>query len=130
MTTESPARDEPVYVISVAAKLVNLHPQTLRHYERMGLVSPSRSEGNVRLYSARDIERLRKIVRLIDDLGVNLAGVEVILNMSAQIEELQEELERRERELQAEIERLRRRMNPRLEERPRPRLPAAQPQAQ
>ncbi len=53
MTTETPARDEPVYVISVAAKLVNLHPQTLRHYERMGLVTPSRSEGNVRLYSAR-----------------------------------------------------------------------------
>lgn len=96
MAANPKSRDEPLYVISVAAKLVNLHPQTLRHYERLGLVVPSRSEGNLRLYSDRDIERLRKIARLIDDLGVNLAGVEVILNMGEQIEELQERVEQLE----------------------------------
>lgn len=127
MVSRARARGEPVYVISVAAKLVNLHPQTLRHYERIGLITPARSEGNVRLYSDRDIERLRKIVRLTDDLGVNLAGVEVILNMAEQIEELQTQMEQMEAELQAEIERLRRRVPRRLEETSssRPRLPAS-----
>lgn len=127
MVSRARARGEPVYVISVAAKLVNLHPQTLRHYERIGLITPARSEGNVRLYSDRDIERLRKIVRLTDDLGVNLAGVEVILNMAEQIEELQTQMEQMEAELQAEIERLRRRLPRRLEETSssRPRLPAS-----
>ena len=71
--------DEPCYVISVAARLVNLHPQTLRYYEREGLIEPARSSGNVRLYSTRDIERLRRIVRLTGELGINLAGVEVIV---------------------------------------------------
>lgn len=126
MASQARARDEPVYVISVAAKLVNLHPQTLRHYERIGLVTPARSDGNVRLYSDRDIERLRKIVRLTDDLGVNLAGVEVILKMAEQIEELQEQMEQMEAEFRAEIERLRRRPSRRLEDTApsRPRLPA------
>jgi MerR family transcriptional regulator/heat shock protein HspR len=96
--------DEPCYVISVAARLVELHPQTLRYYERMGLVKPTRSEGNLRLYSPRDIERLRKIIRLVDELGVNLAGVEVILNMADRMEQLQQQLG----EMEAEIARLRR----------------------
>jgi MerR family transcriptional regulator/heat shock protein HspR len=88
--------DEPHYVISVAARLVNLHPQTLRHYETLGLVVPQRSQGNIRLYSPRDIERLRKITRLTQQLGVNLAGVEIILRMSEQLEALQAELTRME----------------------------------
>ena len=85
--------NEPCFVISVAAQLLELHPQTLRYYERAGLVMPSRSRGNIRLYSQRDIERLRLIQRLMDDLGVNLAGVEVIMNMTQRIQELENEVE-------------------------------------
>jgi len=81
--------DEPMFVISVAARLVEMHPQTLRYYERAGLVKPKRSRGSIRLYSQHDIERLRKIARLVDDLGVNLAGVEVILNLTEKVESLQ-----------------------------------------
>lgn len=84
--------DEPYYVISVAARLVNLHPQTLRHYEALGLVVPQRSRGNMRLYSPCDIERLQKITRLTQELGVNLAGVEIILRLSEQVEALRAEL--------------------------------------
>lgn len=83
------ASDEPMFVISVAARLVEMHPQTLRYYERAGLVKPKRSRGSIRLYSERDIQRLRKIARLIDDLGVNLAGVEVIINLTEKLEMLQ-----------------------------------------
>jgi MerR family transcriptional regulator/heat shock protein HspR len=104
---QNPDRDEPCYVISVAAKLVELHPQTLRRYEEIGLVKPTRASGR-RLYSPRDLERLRKINRLVNDLGVNLAGVEVILNMSERMKYLQKELDRMQAEFQAEIERLRR----------------------
>ena len=86
--------DEPCYVISVAASILEVHPQTLRYYERAGLVQPSRSRGNIRLYSQQDIERLRLIQRLMDDLGVNLAGVEVILNMTERIKELEQEVAR------------------------------------
>jgi len=100
-------RDEPCYVISVAAKLVELHPQTLRYYERLGLVVPSRSKGKVRLYSPGDIERLQRIARLVDELGVNLAGVEVILNMTGRMEQLQQEMDAVRAELEAEINRLR-----------------------
>lgn len=92
--------EEPVYVISVAAKLCDMHPQTLRLYERLGLVKPSRRDNRNRLYSDRDIEQLRKIQRLTRDLGVNLAGVEVILSLVQQMEEMREQLE-------AEMERLR-----------------------
>jgi MerR family transcriptional regulator, heat shock protein HspR len=99
--------DEPCYVISVAAKLVNLHPQTLRYYDRIGLIQPDRTEGRIRLYSPRDIRKLRKIARLTEDLGVNLAGVEVILNMTNRIRELQREVERVRRESEAEIRALR-----------------------
>ena len=104
---EETLRDEPCYVISVAAKLVELHPQTLRYYERLGLVVPSRSRGNVRLYSPGDIERLQRIARLVDELGVNLAGVEVIMNMSDRMAEMQREMDAIRAELEAEIDRLR-----------------------
>lgn len=90
-----PARnDEPVYFISVAARLVQCHPQTLRTYERLGLLHPQRSGSNVRLYSERDIQRLRQIQRLTQEMGVNLAGVEVVLKLLDQIEDLQGEIER------------------------------------
>lgn len=102
--------DEPCYVISVAAKLVSLHPQTLRYYDRIGLIRPSRTSGRNRLYSQRDIENLRKIARLTEDLGVNLAGVEVIINMSRRIEELQMELERLQQQAAAEIRMLQERL--------------------
>src|SRR5919205_4393327 len=85
--------DEPMYVISVAARLVEMHPQTLRYYERAGLVKPTRSRGRIRLYSQRDIDRLRKIARLTEELGVNLAGVEVILHLTESLERVQRELE-------------------------------------
>ncbi len=81
------------YVISVAAKLVAIHPQTLRYYERLGLVQPSRSDGRIRLYSDEDIERLQQIRRLTEDLGVNLAGVEVILNLTEKLREMEQELQ-------------------------------------
>jgi MerR family transcriptional regulator/heat shock protein HspR len=84
--------DEACYVISVVARMVNLHPQTLRYYERIGLVVPARSAGNVRLYSEEDIQRLRKICRLTEELGVNLAGVDVIMRLTDTIEQLQVEL--------------------------------------
>jgi len=93
---------DPCYVISVAAKMIGVHAQTLRYYERAGLVEPSRSGGNKRLYSHRDIERLRQIKTLVDDLGVNLAGVEVILRMLDRIVEMEQQVE----ELKAEVKRL------------------------
>jgi len=83
---------DPVYVISIAARMVDMHPQTLRLYERLGLLKPAR-HGLNRLYSDHDIARLRQIQRLTQDMGVNLAGVEVILKLLEQIEELQDELE-------------------------------------
>jgi len=86
--------DEPYYAIGVAAELVDLHPQTLRHYEAVGLVVPHRSQGNIRLYSPGDIERLRRITRLTREMGVNLAGVEIILRLSDQMKTLQTEIER------------------------------------
>ena len=99
--------DHPCYVISIAAQMVRLHPQTLRNYERAGLIRPGRSSGNVRLYSPRDIERIQRITRLVEDLGVNLAGVEVILRMSQRMQEMRREMEQRQEELEAEIGRLR-----------------------
>jgi len=83
---------EPCYVISVAARILGVHAQTLRYYERVGLVEPSRSEGNRRLYSTEDIELLRRIKNLIDDLGVNLAGVDVILRMSKRMIEMEQQI--------------------------------------
>mgnify|MGYP001262223364 FL=1 len=88
----STAHDEPCYTIGVVARMVDLHPQTIRNYEELGLVVPRRTEGNRRLYSPAEVERLRKINRLTQELGVNLAGVEVILHMAEQIESLQMEI--------------------------------------
>jgi MerR family transcriptional regulator/heat shock protein HspR len=107
MENEEELYNEPCYVISVAARMLELHPQTLRYYERVGLVSPHRSRGNRRLYSPRDIEHLRAVARLVDDLGVNLAGVEVIFNMRKKMQEMQEEMDRSRAEFEREIARLR-----------------------
>ena len=85
-------RTEPVYSIRVAARLVGLHVQTLRYYERNGLVQPQRSRGNVRYYSDSDVERIQKIKSLIDELGVNLAGAEVILRMSSRMSEMEQRI--------------------------------------
>jgi MerR family transcriptional regulator/heat shock protein HspR len=101
-TPRADGLDEPMYVISVAARLVEMHPQTLRYYERAGLVKPTRSRGRIRLYSQRDIDRLRKIARLTDELGVNLAGVEVILDLTEKLEEIQRELERHKIRLESD----------------------------
>lgn len=84
--------NEPCYTIGVVARMVDLHPQTLRNYEQIGLVVPQRSDGNIRLYSQREVERLMKINRLTQELGVNLAGVEIILRMTEQIEALQDQI--------------------------------------
>ncbi len=100
--------DEPCYVISIAARLVGMHQQTLRYYERAGLVTPKRTAGNIRMYSNADIQRIREAQRLIDQLGVNLAGVDIILRMRDQMREMQREIER----LRAELERLRARRLP------------------
>ena len=86
-------RDHAMYVISIAAELAGVHPQTLRVYERKGLVQPARTEGNTRRYSDRDIERLRKIQELTN-AGVNLAGVERVIELEAEIQMLREELDR------------------------------------
>ncbi|KPL23919.1 MAG: hypothetical protein AMJ93_03550 [Anaerolineae bacterium SM23_84] len=104
---EDHSPNEPCYVISVAARMVELHPQTLRYYERIGLVVPARSPGNVRLYSQKDIELLRKICRLTNDLGVNLAAVDVILRLTDTIEQLQAEMEAVRTNMEAELRRLR-----------------------
>lgn len=90
--------NEPLYVISVAARLLQLHPQTLRKYERVGFVVPSRTTGNLRLYSGDDIERLQQIKRLVDDRGVNLAGVEMALRVTKEIKALQHQLRSAKRE--------------------------------
>lgn len=82
----SDAKNRPVYVISVAAELVDMHPQTLRLYERKGLIRPGRSSGKTRLYSERDIEHLREIRRLTQELGVNLAGVEEIMRLRHELD--------------------------------------------
>jgi len=85
--------DAPVYVISVAAELAGMHPQTLRQYDRLGLVSPGRAPGRGRRYSLRDIATLREVQRLSQDEGVNLAGIKRILELEAQVDRLTEQLE-------------------------------------
>jgi MerR family transcriptional regulator, heat shock protein HspR len=80
--------NEPLFVISVAARLVKMHPQTLRKYEREGLIAPSRTQGNLRLYSDRDIERLRQVKFLVEDLGLNLAGVQMVLDVTRRLREM------------------------------------------
>lgn len=92
MVEEDHLHDEPCFVISVAARIVGVHAQTLRHYERAGLIWPSRTMGRQRLYSMADIERIRRLRALTEDMGVNLAGAEVALKLMARIEELEAEV--------------------------------------
>ena len=94
---------EPRYVISVTARMLGIQTYTLRYYERIGIIEPARSRGNIRLYSERDIALLRRAKTLLDDLGVNLAGVEVILRMARRMNELQNHVE----ELESEVKKLR-----------------------
>lgn len=94
---------EPKYVISVAARIVGVETHTLRYYERLGLIHPYRSKGNIRYYSESDIARIRYIKTMMDNLGINLAGVEVVMRMAERMAEMQQRLQ----ELEAELERLR-----------------------
>lgn len=91
--------DEPVYLISVVATMLEIHPQTLRQYEREGLVEPSRTQGRMRLYSQRDIDRMKLILRLTRQMGVNLAGVDIVLQLKEQIDQMQEEIDQLRDEL-------------------------------
>src|SRR5438132_13473786 len=92
--------DEPAFIISVAARMLGVHAQTLRYYERAGIIVPSRSTGRIRLYSQSDINRVRRVQKLIDELGVNLAGAEVIIDMGAKILALEEQNESLRQQLQ------------------------------
>jgi len=94
--------NEPRYVISVAARIIGTETYTLRYYERIGLIEPKRSQGNIRLYSDRDIDLLRRVKTLVDDMGINLAGVEVILRLMQRMSEMQNEMEK----LESEVKRL------------------------
>ena len=96
--------DEPRYVISIAARMLGTQTYTLRYYERIGVIEPKRSQGNIRLYSEGDITLLRRVKTLVEDMGVNLAGVEVILRLMQRMNEMQNELEK----LESEVKRLRR----------------------
>jgi MerR family transcriptional regulator, heat shock protein HspR len=96
-------RERPRYMISVAAEIVGMHPQTLRIYESKGLVRPKRTPGNTRLYSEADLERLRLIQRLTTELGLNLAGVETVIRLEDELAKVRARLERLERELRREI---------------------------
>ena len=104
MVHEDEFRDEPCFVISIAARMVGLHAQTLRYYERIGLIWPSRSVGRQRLYSPTDIDRLRRIKRFTDEMGMNLAGAEVALKLVERIEELEVEV----KQLSDQVHRLQR----------------------
>jgi MerR family transcriptional regulator, heat shock protein HspR len=112
---DSPDRDRGVYMISVAAELAGMHPQTLRIYETRGLITPKRSPKNTRLYSQEDVERLQRIQELTTELGMNLAGVERVFELEDQIQRMQRRMRNLERhaqrvqeELQNELERVRR----------------------
>ena len=86
--------EEPLFLISVVAKILSIHPQTLRQYEREGLVEPSRTDGRMRLYSQKDVDRVKMILRLTRDLGVNLAGVDVILQLKEKMDEFESTIEK------------------------------------
>jgi MerR family transcriptional regulator/heat shock protein HspR len=101
--TRTVVSDAPRYMISVAAELVGMHPQTLRLYEAKGLVRPKRTSGGTRLYSDADVERLRLVNRLTSELGLNLAGVEHVLRLQDELNRARVRMERIERELRAEI---------------------------
>ena len=103
MTTDRVFDQEaPVYIISVAARMLGVQTQTLRYYERLGLIEPARTRGNQRVFSNNDIERVRRIRGLMDDLGVNLAGVEVVLKLLERLRDSEQDINR----LKAEINRL------------------------
>lgn len=91
--------DEPVYLISVVAKVLTIHPQTLRQYEREGLVMPSRTDGKMRLYSQRNIDRIKMILRLTRDLGVNLAGVDVVMQLKEKLDEYETTIDKLKEEI-------------------------------
>jgi MerR family transcriptional regulator/heat shock protein HspR len=95
--------DRPRYMISVAAELVGMHPQTLRIYENKGLVRPQRTPGGTRLYSEADVERLRIIQRLTTELGLNLAGVELVLRLEDELRKAHDQLERLQKQLRDEV---------------------------
>jgi MerR family transcriptional regulator, heat shock protein HspR len=101
--------DRPRYMISVAADLVGMHPQTLRIYEQKGLVRPKRTAGNTRLYSDVDVERLRLIQRLTTELGLNLAGVERVLRLEDELQKMRRRLERMETEMREALDEVHRR---------------------
>ena len=90
---------EPRYVISVAARMLSMQTHTLRYYEKIGIIEPYRSQGNIRLYSERDIDLLRRVKSMVENMGINLAGVEVVLNMLQRMGELQNEVEQMRKEL-------------------------------
>jgi len=96
-------REHRLYMISVVSEMLGIHPQTLRIYEREGFIKPKRSGGNTRLYSEEDVEKLEMILRLTRELGVNLAGVEVILSMREKMEQMQREMEDTIQQLRAEL---------------------------
>ena len=96
--------DRPRYMISVAANIVGMHPQTLRIYENKGLIRPKRTAGNTRLYSEADIQRLQLIQQLMNDLGLNLAGVEQVLQLQDEVEQMERRLDRMQREMRAAID--------------------------
>jgi len=100
--------NEPLFMISIVAQLLSIHPQTLRLYEREGFVKPSRTDGNTRLYSEQDIEQVKLIIRLTRELGVNLAGVEVILSMRGKMEEMQQEINELRQFIESELRQSRR----------------------
>ncbi len=99
MRKKDSAENEPRYVISIAARMVGVQTHTLRYYEKVGIVEPCRSRGNIRLYSERDVAHLKRVKTLMGDMGVNLAGVEVIMRMVQQMLELQNQLQELESEL-------------------------------
>ena len=115
MAAREPDRTRGVYMISVAAELAGMHPQTLRIYEQRGLIMPKRSPGRTRLYSTADVERLRRIQELTTELGMNLAGVERVFELEAELERMrnrmrriEEQAEQVRQELEEEVERVRR----------------------
>jgi MerR family transcriptional regulator, heat shock protein HspR len=97
------ASDRPIYMISVAAELVGMHPQTLRMYETKGLVRPQRTPGGTRLYSEADVERLRIVQRLTTELGLNLAGVELVLRLEDELRKAHLQVERLQQQLRREV---------------------------
>jgi MerR family transcriptional regulator/heat shock protein HspR len=96
--------DRPIYMISVAAELVGMHPQTLRMYETKGLVRPHRTPGGTRLYSEADVERLRIVQRLTSELGLNLAGVELVLRLEDELRKAHVQIERLQHQLRKEVQ--------------------------